>query len=287
MLLLLAIMQTNQISFKMRKHSNAKSRFIWLLIPLLFSSCVGNKKLIYLQKESDAIVSQAYGDLVPINHEEYRVQLHDVLDVNVKTTSTDLNEILNVENQYQMRNIGGLNSGDVFYMNGYTVDSEGQLDLPLIGRIKVVGMTLQEAKDQIKESYQKIINKDNLFVRVRIGGFRYSALGEFNSPGKFTILQNKVTILEAIANAGDLTSFANRNSIILMRYYPDGIRSYTVNLLSENLTKSEFFFLQQNDILYARPMKVKPLGIGVTFSQSLDAFLSIITVILLYVNVTR
>ena len=271
----------------MRKHSNAKSRFIWLLIPLLFSSCVGNKKLIYLQKESDAIVSQAYGDLVPINHEEYRVQLHDVLDVNVKTTSTDLNEILNVENQYQMRNIGGLNSGDVFYMNGYTVDSEGQLDLPLIGRIKVVGMTLQEAKDQIKESYQKIINKDNLFVRVRIGGFRYSALGEFNSPGKFTILQNKVTILEAIANAGDLTSFANRNSIILMRYYPDGIRSYTVNLLSENLTKSEFFFLQQNDILYARPMKVKPLGIGVTFSQSLDAFLSIITVILLYVNVTR
>lgn len=235
--------------------------------------------------EDGAIVRS--GELIPYDVDEYRLQFNDVVDVTMKTTSAELNEILQVNNaEAPIRNMGGLNSGDIFFLNGYTVDSDGFVDLPLVGEIKIVGMDVKEAKLAIEEKLKKYILKDNYYVRVRLGGIRYSALGEFNHPGKFTVLQNRVTIFEAIANAGDMTTVAKRTKVHLVRQYPEGVKTHTVDLLNDKIMESEFFFIRPNDMIYAEPMKVKQLGTGMTFAQSFQLALSVITAVVLIVSVT-
>ena len=183
--------------------------------------------------------------------------------------------------------MGGLNSGDAFFMNGYALDDDGVVDLPLIGEVKLIGMNVKESKSLIEEKLKKYVTENNYFVRVRLGGIRYSALGEFTRPGKFTILQNRVTIFEAIANAGDMTATAKREEIIIVRQYPEGSKTHVVNLLNEKIMESEFFFIRPNDLIYAQPMKVKQLGTGMTLAQSVQLALSLITVALLFINVTQ
>jgi len=230
-------------------------------------------------------VSQS-SELRPYDVEEYHFQINDVVDVTMKTTSVELNEMLNIkDNSTQLRSMDGLTSGDAFFLTGYTIDNDGLVELPLVGPIKLVGMNVKQAKEAIEEKLVKYVNKENLYVRVRLGGIRYSAIGEFNRPGKFTILQNRLTIFEAIANAGDMTSAAKRSEIVLIRQYPDGVKTHTINLLNKKIMDSEFFFIQPNDMIYARPMKVKQIGTGITLLESFEVLLSIATVILLYANV--
>lgn len=237
--------------------------------------------------DQDATLSRS-GDLIPYQIDEYELQLNDVIDVTMKTTSAELNEILKVnDSESHIRNMGGLNSGDAFFLNGYSIDDDGLVNLPLIGEIKLVGMNVKEAKLAIEENLKKYIREDNFYVRVRLGGIRYSALGEFNRPGKFTILQNRVTIFEAIANAGDMTTAAKRTTIRLVRQYPDGTRTHTINLLNDKIIESDFFFIRPNDMIYAEPMKVKQLGTGMTLAQSLQLTLSVITVAFLFINATN
>ena len=148
-------------------------------------------------------------------------------------------------------------------------------------------MNVKEAKQAIEERMERYINKDNYYVRVRLGGIRYGALGEFNRPGKYTILQNRVTIFEAIANAGDMTTLAKRSEVVLVRQYPEGSRAYTINLLDKDINSSEYFFVRPNDLLYAEPLKKKSWGTGITFAQTLQLVLALATVVLLYLNVTN
>jgi polysaccharide export outer membrane protein len=238
-----------------------------------------------LSKE-DAI--EGAGELIPYDIEEYQLQYNDIVDITMNTTSLELNQILSgSRDEFQIRNLTGFNSGDIFFLTGYTLDDDGIVDLPLVGELKIVGMNVKEAKLAIEEKMEKYVNKDNYYVRVRLGGIRYSALGEFNRPGKYTILQNRVTIFEAIANAGDMTTLAKRNEILIIRQYPDGSRTYTVDLLSDNIKNSEFFFIRPNDLIYAKPKRKKHWGTGITFAETLTLFLAIVTVVLLYVNVTR
>ena len=92
--------------------------------------------------------------------------------------------------------------GDLYYMTGYTVDEEGEVELPYLGSVKVQGLTLEEAKEAVDAQVATLFK--NYYLQVKLGGIRYSALGEFRSPGKKVILQNQATIFEAIAASGDL-----------------------------------------------------------------------------------
>lgn len=251
-------------------------------------SCVPNKKVIYMQNlPSDTPVAVS-GELVPYDFENYLLQYNDVVDITIKTTSSEFNEIFDVNaTENQIRMTGGImNGGDIFFINGYTIDGEGLVDLPLIGEMHLVGMTTTEAKLAIKEKINIYFNEEDnyLFVRVRLGGIRYSALGEFNKPGKFTILQNRVTIYEAIANAGEMTTLAKRNEVKLVRQYPEGSRTHTINLNNDKLMASEFYFLRPNDLIYAEPMKVRELGTGTTFVQTFQLAVTTLTVVLLVIN---
>jgi polysaccharide export outer membrane protein len=178
--------------------------------------------------------------------------------------------------------MGGVQgSGDAFFMNGYTIDDEGMVEIPLLGKLKIDGMTTEQAKLMVESEVKKFINEGEYFVRVRLGGIRFSALGEFNRSGKYTILQNRVTILEAIAFAGDLSRVAKRDEILLVRQYPDGSQIHKINLLDIDLLGSEYYFLKPNDMIYAEPMKVREIGAGNTLVETFTLITTSITAVAL------
>lgn len=250
-------------------------------------SCVPNKRLIYMQQ-----LEESFGPLVessekyPYQVEEYLLQVNDIVEINIKTTDEKLNLVFgavsnDMQNQAAMG--GNQGSGDAFFLNGYTIDDQGMVEIPLIGKLRIEGLTTEDAKLLVENEVKKFINEGEYFVRVRLGGIRFSALGEFNRSGKYTILQNRVTILEAIAFAGDLSRVAKRDEILLVRQYPDGSQIHKINLLDRELLGSEFYFLKPNDMIYAEPMKVREIGAGNTLTETLTLIITSVTAVALVI----
>lgn len=227
----------------------------------------------------------------PYQSEDYLLQINDIVEVNIKTTDIEMNNLFSSVTQDPanagMMSGGGQGSGDIFFMNGYTINDKGEIEIPLIGKLKLVGLNTEQAKVLIESEVKKYVNEDEYFVRVRLGGIRFSALGEFNQSGKFTILQNRVTIFEAIAFAGDLNRVAKRDEILLIRQYPEGSQIHKINLLDRSLLNSEFYWLKPNDLIYAEPMKVRAIGAGSTLVETLTLLTTSVTAIALILTLVQ
>ena len=141
-----------------------------------------------------------------------------------------------------------------------------------------------EAKEEISRELDKYFTNSDYFIRVKLGGIRYSALGEFRRPGKFVVLQDRMTIFEAIANAGDLTVVAKRDEVLLIRQYPEGTKLHRINQNDRNLIHTPYYFIQPNDQIYVEPMRVRELGAGENISQSLQLIVTSITAAALVLN---
>lgn len=263
-----------------------------LVLGLLVSSCISNKRIIYMQElgeETNPVISSS--ENLPYSFEEYYLQKFDIVDINITTTSIEINELLNVATITSQNNMmmsgGGQAGGDVFFMNGYTIDEFGKVELPLIGEMLLAGLTTVEAKKLIENEVKKYVNEDEYFVRIRLGGIRFSALGEFNNPGKITVLQNRVTIFEAIAAASDLNILAKRNELLVVRQYPEGSKIHKINLNDKNLLKSDFYFVRPNDVLYAEPLKIREVGNTTNFIQTLTLVTTTVTAIALILTLVN
>lgn len=270
-----------------------KFRLVLILasIAMISYSCVSNKKVILMQE-----LEESSGPLIESSKkyafqvEDYLLQVNDIVEINIKTTDPNLNLIFGAvtnDNQNSAMMGGGQGAGDAFFMNGYTINENGIVEIPLIGEIRLVGLTTDQAKEIVENEVLKYVNKNEFFVRVRLGGIRFSALGEFNRSGKFTILQNRVTIFEAIAFAGDLNRVAKRSEILLVRQYPDGSQIHKINLLDRELLGSEFYILKPNDLIYAEPMKVRAIGGGNTLVETLTLLTTSITAIALILTLVQ
>lgn len=239
-----------------------------------------------LSEEDNPLFTE--NELVANSTADYFLQYNDVVDINVSTTSPELNEIFGISAADQNVNMnmtqGAQNGGDIFFINGYTLDENGMVELPLLGEIKLLGLTTKQAQALIESELSNYVNEEDFFVRVRLGGIRFSALGEFNNNGNFTILQNRISIFQAIAHAGDLTTTAKRDQLVLMRQYPEGTKTFRINLNDERLIASEFYFIRPNDMLYAEPMKIRELGTGVNFVQTFQLAVTTLSAVLLVLN---
>jgi polysaccharide export outer membrane protein len=265
---------------------------IWAVLLLSSVGCVSNKRLIYMQELGDASPLSEEMATIPYRSENYFLQYNDVVDINIRTTSPELNELFNIsaintQGGMGMMGQGAMNGGDVFFMTGYTVDEAGNVDLPLLGAVPIRGLTTEQAKQLIEERLQSFVNPEDFFVRVRLGGIRFSALGEFMRNGNYTILQNQITIFQAIAHAGDMTPVAKRDRVVLVRQYPEGTKTFRVNLNDKRLLSSEFFFIRPNDLIYAEPMRVRELGTGVNFMQSFQLAVTTFSAVLLVLNAIK
>jgi len=258
------------------------------LVFLMAFGCISNEKIIYLQNLEDN-QSIADGELIKYELPEYKLQYNDIIDVNIQTVEDMLQFGFNnkpAQMNAQMGNVSAQSGGDIYYMTGFSIDQNGNIRLPVVGDVNVKDKTLEEARITIEENLRKYVTSE-LYVKVKLGGIRYSALGEFRRPGKFVVLQDRMTIFEAIANAGDLTTVAKRDEVLLIRQYPEGTRLHRINLLDRQVVESPFYFIQPNDQLYVEPMKVRETGTGENTAQTLALLFSGISAVALILNLIK
>jgi len=258
-------------------------KVIWILLTIIVNSCISNESLVYFQNSKDSVLL-ADNQLIPYSIAEYRLQFNDILNVEVKSSIDFISKAFqnNLQGNQGMQ-VGIQGGGDVYYMNGYTINRKGEIELPIVGKIFIEGLTLEETKELIQKNLVQFAD-DDYFIKVKLGGIRFSILGEVNRPGKFTVLQDRLTIFEAIAQAGDFTSFAKRDEVYILRQYPSGTKFHKINLLDRSIITSPYYFIQTNDQIYAQPLKQREFAKTENASQSILIISSVLTSLLLLVN---
>lgn len=230
--------------------------FTFFIAGLLFSSCVPMKRIEYLQQEvdrKDTLRTHFNTDLT-----NYRIQPGDNLYIKVRSVLAASDNIF-AEDEGRSSNNYYSDAG--IYLNSYLVSDAGYIDFPFVGKIYVKDLTIEETKDLISDIVKDYIKESTVLVRLAL--FKITALGEVGRSGQINIYQNKVTIFEAIAMAGDLTNFARRDDVILIRETEDGSKTVKLNLNKADVLESEYYYIMPNDIIYVPPMK----GRNFAFSQ--------------------
>ncbi|TNJ45783.1 polysaccharide biosynthesis/export family protein [Tamlana fucoidanivorans] len=243
-----------------------------IILHVVFVSCITNKDTVYLQNKGTTTDSTLVINEIP---KPYRVQVNDILSINVKALDEELVGIFNpVQSATSSGNISQGGAG--LYFNGFTVDLHGNIKFPVLGEINVLGFTIEEIENKVKDELLSQYFKESaeIFVRVKLAGLRYTVTGDAKS-GVYTLYQDRVNIIEALANAGDVALTANRSDILVIRQYPDGQKIHHIDLLDIKAMESPYYFIQPNDIILVKPLKRKALGLGTTATQTLLTVASI------------
>ena len=236
---------------------------------MCLSSCVPSENLIYLQPDAANEI-----EVFEYDKAEYQLQMNDIIDVKIASLNPEVTALFNASalGSMQVAQATAQTGGDLFYITGYSVGQDGSIDIPFVGEVEVLGLTLNEAHAVIDAKVSELFT--NYHLQVKLGGVRFSVLGEFNRPGKHVVMQNQVTIFEAIALGGDLNLVANREEIRLIRQHPNGTKIHNINLLNESVVGSPYYFIQPNDVLYAQPLPQRSWGVGITGAQTLNTVVS-------------
>ncbi|MDR7372375.1 polysaccharide biosynthesis/export family protein [Flavobacterium aquidurense] len=249
------------------------SFYLLLLISVLFTSCIPVKDLWYLQDKNN---SGEQNTVAAVESKPYRLQVNDVLSINIKAIDPKLVSIFNTTDE---QSSSGGESPSSLYFDGFTVDDHGNIRMPILGEINVIGYTLEEVRIRIEkkllEEYFK--SEANIFVTVKLAGFRYTINGEVGSTGTKTLFQERVNVMEAIANSGDITTVGNRKAVTIIRQTPTGVQMNEIDLTDANVMKSPYYYLQPNDYIYVKPLKQKTWGTGQTGIQSIGTIITLLS----------
>ena len=220
-----------------------------LIIIVSLESCRQNKEIVYLQG-LDSLQTHTNSSMSQNN---YKVQISDILYVKIISDNQTINNLFN--NSI----MGGDNVSrydqTTLYFQGYTVNYEGIISLPVLGDINVKDKTVKTIEEEIKVAALEHIK--NVSVVVKLGSFKVTMLGEVGSPGMYYFFQEKTTLFEAIAMCGDLTEYGNRKNILILRPTETGTISMRIDITDENILDSDLYFLKPNDLIYVEPVKSK------------------------------
>lgn len=243
------------------------------------TSCVSHKSLISFPEQEGVALSPEQ----IMNFSELRIQPEDLLKISVFSSDTDAVAPFNIEapnTQVQNLQLGASTANILELFNGYFVDQNGNIDFPLAGAIRLEGLTLPQAKQKILEAVRPYVT--DAVVNIRFLNFKVTILGEVNMPGTIRLSNKRVTLLEALGLAGDLSIYADRTNLLLIRE-KEGIRSYhRINLQRTDIFTSELFYLQQNDVVYISPLQSRVATVADPVTRVVSyvtAGLSIITLI--------
>ena len=241
-----------------------KIRYILLLLTVasLLGSCAA-PKVAYFTDLKPGMAEQVLNPL------EIRVRPEDKISILVNSKDPLLMDLFNlpiISRQIGIRSEASNNQG----MSGYTINKDGNIDFPVLGHIHVAGMTREEIALCIKEELiSKNLVKDPV-VTVEFMNLTVSVLGEVATPGRFNIDKDKLTLLDALSMAGDLTVYGKRENVLVQREENGKQTLYQVNLNSGyDLYASPVYYLQQNDIVYVTPNKAKARNSDIGNSTSL------------------
>jgi polysaccharide export outer membrane protein len=218
---------------------------------LLLSSCNTSKKVLYLQ---DVVVNR------PATIEkslEITIRPKDLIMIAVSSKDATLAALFNLPLSSYQVGYGELSTNRYNQVLGYTVDSKGNIDFPVLGNLSVAGLSRKQLSLMIKER----LIKENLLkdpvVTVDFMNLKINVLGEVKNPGSIPVDKDRITLLEAISRAGDLTIYGKRDGVYVIREVDDTRTTFKVDLRSANLFASPAYYLQQNDVIYVEPNDVR------------------------------
>lgn len=255
-------------------------RLLYLLSLLCLLSC-NRRNLAYF---SDTQNQKFYSEKI-VNKTEPKIQPDDLLSITVSSLNPEANTLFN---RGVITPIGRTidfsvngSAGVDRYNEGYLVDKNGYIEFPVLGRIKLSGLTKQEASDKIVSELGDYLKEPTATIRYL--NFRVSVIGEVNRPSTFTIPTEKITILEALGMAGDMTAFGKRENVLVIRE-EGGVRTMArVNLNSKQILNSPYFYLQQSDVVYVEPDKKKEIQAS-TNTRAISLALAAISLASLFIS---
>ena len=222
---------------------------VCFMVLTIISSCVSTKDVPYM-KNADIV------DLTPSRGlYDAKIMPKDLLTITVSTLNADASAPFNGGST----SIAAQGNSNTASAQGYLVDNNGDIEFPLVGKIHVEGLTKTLCQEAIRERIAPYLAKtERPLVTVRMSRYRVTVLGEVGRPGVIPVSSEKMSILEALAQAGDLTIYGVRNNVMLIRENQVGQKSiHRLNLNDANIINSPYYYLQQNDVIYVEPNKVK------------------------------
>ena len=238
---------------------------LFLVLIFLFLSCVPTKDLIYLSgtpKENKEIHK--------INTNPYKLQVGDNISIDVTSDNVNLVAVF-------LKSSGSLSentSSPVIY----SIDVNGNIRMPILGEINVLGYTTKEVRVKIEEKFANYFMKeDSYFVSVKLDGIKYTIMGEINSPGPKVVYQNQLSILDAITFSGDIPISGDKKNVEVIRISPNGNKKVTIDLTSIDALNSEIFFIQNNDYINIKALRQKSLTEGLKPITGIVSLISLLT----------
>lgn len=241
---------------------------VLLIVLLSISACIPKERITYLQENT-----YSQDELIGITQQQppYRLQVADVLSLRVKAIDQKLVDIFNPVQSTSTT----LDEG--YYYDGFAVDKHGNIRIPTLGEINVLGRTTEEVREIIEtkllEDY--FTENANIFVTVKLAGIRYTIAGEIESSGVKTELTERLSLLDAISNAGGVPITGDLTDVLIVRQYPGGQKVHHMDLTQIDVMQSPYYYIQPNDLILVNPLPQKSIGLG---TNGLDSFRTILTV---------
>jgi polysaccharide biosynthesis/export protein len=249
-----------------------------LSIVLLMSSCISRKKLTYLQyldKSVNNTISE--GDVrTSITPAAYKIMTYDNLFIRVVTPDPQWSALFNIETGQT-----GLTQESAG-LSGYSVDIDGYVEIPYVGKVEVAGKTLSEVKVQLDSIFKNYVA--DAAITIKLVNNAVSIIGEVKSPGRYVLFRDRINIFEAISLASDLSDFGDRQKVQLIRPSPYGPIIKEFSLLDRSILSSEYYYIMPNDIIYVMPMQGKANQTNIGFYT---LFLTTITTALVIISYFR
>ncbi|MCU7694588.1 polysaccharide biosynthesis/export family protein [Haoranjiania flava] len=197
-----------------------------------------------------------------LNKVDAKIKEGDILSISVNTLSPESNALFNKGEMItpgisSTPNLTAYSGATTLSNVGYLVDKDGNINFPVIGVVKLDGLTIEQARQKLTTEIAK--QTKNPIVNIRFMNFKVTVVGEVMKPGTFNISNDKINILEALGMAGDMTPYGKRENVLVIRE-DNGVRTLgRVNMNTRNLTQSPFFYLQQNDVVYVAPQNAQKM----------------------------
>jgi len=253
--------------------------FTFIFALFLAVSCSTQEKLAYLNNLPEPGGVETFTMDIP----DYKIQHRDILYITIKAMMPDgtINDFLS-----SFRGSGGGNfiQGEASqYIIGYDISSTGEILLPVLGSLKVGGLTLEDARKTIQNAADEHFN--NSTVECKLLSFKFTVIGEVRAPGTYINYNNYLTVLEAVGRAGGINDFGRRDKILIVRPVSGGTKTFTLNLQDKAILSSEAYFLLPNDVVIVEPEAKKIFSLNLpTFSFIIATATSLLTSTLLLIN---
>jgi polysaccharide export outer membrane protein len=247
-----------------------------IIVTLFLTSCGSSKDIVYFQ-DADRVLNESYDDL---SNYEIKIMPSDNLLISVSALNPQAVEPFNTVNLAR----GYSNNLE---MQGYLVDDKGDINFPVVGKLHLGGLTKSDAIQLIQNEVSQYIDKP--VVNIRYMNYKIAVLGEVNRPGTYFIDNEKVSIPEVLARAGDMTIYGQRHDILVCRMENGEKKIYHVDITSPSIFLSEVYYLQQNDIVYVQPNKSKAQSSA--YNPMISTFISVagllVSITTLVINLLR